>query len=1130
MLRLTCALLLLLYSSNNRVSFASTVAEKHTERPTGTLEKMIVASGDVTMDLDLNQLNCGVSATKESRKETLRFEVDPNSFFTVLVFNKILRGVQPGSMQLDPTNAVALSGLLQASVNQLILEKLPSNAFVVRDGKTGFVFFNIEGPLTEYDARSHLLSIKNGRLLISEKLANKLGQPANNGLIVGKISIALTMYPIEINTLSNGVVQSSILPVRSVRALYDPTVLPGPDVIVGDLPSVEQFGTTVGTQIGLAVGTTSCNNGTVPVDWFGLPDTDHPAIPQNLYRLSGKFDLTTFEQIGQSWVKHGFFALEDDECGFGCNTSGCSTGGQLCPGCSDTYEAGLNAFQDGLGSRAWVNPFTGNFPSNAADHTGHTHSDTTHRVLVEANDLNTIFQDFSSFYAEAQYISPHEYAWCQAHPGECNMYNNVSYRQFSVSGTTSFTFTPVGSTVRMAPAITAWSGATIIAIEPAPGVDGRAYLAYRVAQPPSPPGVWQYEYAIYNQNLDRSIQSFSVPLGCGITLLGSGFHAPPNHPGIANDGTLGDAGYSNAPWTLAQTVDAITWSTETFAQNQNANAIRWGTLYNFRFISNRPPQAANATIGFFKTGTQTTVAIQAPAPDVCTGTPTPTSTPSPSGTPTATATGTPSPVPTPTPTPPSGPLNLSTRILVQTGDNVAIGGFIITGNGSKNLVVRGIGPSLANVGIPNPLADPELELHTPGGSLVNDNWKNTQQAAIKATGLAPTNDLESAILATLDPGVYTAILRGKNNGTGVGLVQVFDLDSASTSRLANISTRALVGTGGNIVIAGFILGGSLTDNVIVRGLGPSLTLAGVPSVLDDPTLELRDSSGAIVRSNDDWEDDPDQVGIIRAAGLSLGNERESAVATTLSPGQYTALLAGKNNTTGNGLTEVYDLGHEEPFPSPTPSGTPAPSPSPSSTPSPTPILCTEDWDNSTAPALPPGWIATNPVPGDGTMWVTSTNLPESAPNAAFVPDQDGISDKVLDRVSVTITNASAVMGWRNNFDNEFSAGICWDGYVLEVSSPNINGGNFLDITDSLVGGSFVTGGYGCEIDGSANNPLAGRMAWGGTSGGYIDTVVNLGPNLAGQTATFRFRMGTDEAIGAPGVWIDNILVTNATCP
>ena len=274
-----------------------------------------------------------------------------------------------------------------------------------------------------------------------------------------------------------------------------------------------------------------------------------------------------------------------------------------------------NADQGDLGSRAWINPFTGVFQSTANNHTGHVHTGTSHRILVERSDLNTTLNPGATYYAEVQYISPDEYAWCQTHPGECNMYNNASYRQFNVSGTTSFTFSPVGATVRMTPAINAWTGATINPIEPEPGVDGRAFIAYKVTDPSA--GVWHYEYAIYNENLDRAIQSFSVPLGCGITLSNLGFHAPLNHPGFPNDGTQGDAGFSNAAWTSNQTASALSWSSETFAQNQNANAIRWGTLYNFRFDSDRPPKAANATIGFFKTGAPVTVAIQGPAPNPC---------------------------------------------------------------------------------------------------------------------------------------------------------------------------------------------------------------------------------------------------------------------------------------------------------------------------------------------------------------------------------------------------------------------------------------------------------------------------------------------------------------------------------
>jgi hypothetical protein len=200
------------------------------------------------------------------------------------------------------------------------------------------------------------------------------------------------------------------------------------------------------------------------------------------------------------------------------------------------------------------------------------------------------------------------------------MYNNASYRQFSVAGTTTFTFSPIGSTMRMTPAINAWPGATIRTIEPAPGVDGRAFLAYKVTGPVA--GLYHYEYAIYNQSLDRAIQSFSVPRLLipdinGAELGGEQnveFHAPPQHPGFPADGTQGNAGFSSAEWTFNPSATSLTWSSETLAQNPNANAIRWGTLYNFRFDSSTPPVASNATIGFFKTGEPITVAIEGPAP------------------------------------------------------------------------------------------------------------------------------------------------------------------------------------------------------------------------------------------------------------------------------------------------------------------------------------------------------------------------------------------------------------------------------------------------------------------------------------------------------------------------------------
>jgi hypothetical protein len=247
---------------------------------------------------------------------------------------------------------------------------------------------------------------------------------------------------------------------------------------------------------------------------------------------------------------------------------------------------------------------------------------------------------------------------------------------------------------------------------------------------------------------------------------------------------------------------------------------------------------------------------------------------------------------------------------VQTGDKVGIGGFIITGIVPKRVIIRAIGPSLTRYGITDALADPVLELHGPNlfATITNNNWRDTQEDEIQATGLPPTNDLESAIVVTLAPGTYTAIVRGNGNTSGVALVEVYDLTPAA-SKLANISTRAFVGTGDDIVIAGFILGnGGGDDKIIVRGMGPSLTAAGVPNVLADPTLELRNANGSLNFSNNDWMDNPAQAAEIIAAGLAPSNNFESAIAATLPPGLYTALLAGVNNGTGIGVVEVYDLG------------------------------------------------------------------------------------------------------------------------------------------------------------------------------------------------------------------------------
>ena len=615
----------------------------------GTLQKMIVENGSMTLNLDLNGLN-GSNALV-TRPVALQFAAAMNSFFPIVVLNDQLRGPEPGSIPLVPVGRPnpLLPTALAASLKQLVLEKLPPDAafdLAVRDARSRLTFFNVEGHQYDYNANAQALNIEGGRLLISDEFAKVLGRPSDAGANVGRVSMGAAMKPIEVQRIVNGETKSVVMP-----SLHQPLpgTTPGPDVIVGDLPDMEQFG-SAGTQVGLAIATTSCNAGTIDLDWFALPNTDHPVIPQNLYRMSGGVNNDErFEQIGQSWLKHAFTALTQDACGFGCNDVG---GSHLGSGCSDPYSASLNGGQNGIGSRGWVNPFTGVFPSNANNHSGHAHDGVSHRVRVEVDDLNQNLNPGATYFAEAQYVTPHEYSWCQSNPGECNMYNNASYRQFTVSGITTFSFSPVGATVWREPAASAWAdtGASLNQIEPDPGNDGIWFMAYKVTN--SSPGVWHYEYALYNQNLDRAIQSFSVPLAPRVNLSNIGFHAPPQEPGWPNDGTFNNQGYSSTPWAVTQAPDSITWNTETFAQNQNANAIRWGTLYNFRFDADQPPQSFNATVGFFKTGSPMMVAIQAPAGGT---TPTPTSTPTPTATATATPSGTPTATPRPTPTPRSQP-------------------------------------------------------------------------------------------------------------------------------------------------------------------------------------------------------------------------------------------------------------------------------------------------------------------------------------------------------------------------------------------------------------------------------------------------------------------------------------------
>jgi uncharacterized protein GlcG (DUF336 family) len=252
--------------------------------------------------------------------------------------------------------------------------------------------------------------------------------------------------------------------------------------------------------------------------------------------------------------------------------------------------------------------------------------------------------------------------------------------------------------------------------------------------------------------------------------------------------------------------------------------------------------------------------------------------------------------------------NISTRVEAGAGDNRLIGGFIVTGNAPKKVIIRAMGPSLGDYGVPTALADPTLELHNASGAVIatNDNWADTQELEVNASGIPPPNELESAIARTLPPGAYTAVVDGKAGATGTALVEVYDLSPASDSTLANISTRGAVGPQSDVMIGGFIINGTTGNTrVLIRSVGPSLAAAGVPNSMPDPTLELRDVYGTLIAENDNWREGP--AAEIEESKLAPTNDLESALITTLPSGPYTAVIRERTGQSGIGLFEVYNL-------------------------------------------------------------------------------------------------------------------------------------------------------------------------------------------------------------------------------
>lgn len=267
-------------------------------------------------------------------------------------------------------------------------------------------------------------------------------------------------------------------------------------------------------------------------------------------------------------------------------------------------------------------------------------------------------------------------------------------------------------------------------------------------------------------------------------------------------------------------------------------------------------------------------------------------------------TATPSPTPSPTPTAPAQLQNISSRLMIQTGNSVGIAGFVIGGSEPKKLLIRGLGPTLTQFNITGVMPNPTLKLYDGSGSLIttNDDWKSTQEAAITATQLAPPNDLEAAILATLQPGAYTVIQADATGAPGVGLLEAYDLNPLASSRLLNLSTRGLVQTGTRALIAGCSVAADSND-VVVRALGPSLRALGVDNALADPVVTLYDSNANVIAANDNWKDS--QQSALESTGLQPPDDLDAAILARLPRGNYTAIVTGKNGSAGIGLVEIY---------------------------------------------------------------------------------------------------------------------------------------------------------------------------------------------------------------------------------
>jgi len=433
---------------------------------------------------------------------------------------------------------------------------------------TGQEVFSLSSGLLQYDAGRRALEWIGMDVQLSTAWAQAAGIPQAAGATIASLIIEANAEPApELAQLAASLAWTP----RSVDGF--PNV--GPDVIVGVLNGVDSYG-QVGGINAYSVGTTSCNKGDTPLNWISNTN-QHPVIGQNMFRLKGG----RFEQIGQSWLKHGFTALQGNDCNFGCDPY--PNGTHLGSGCSDPYGSGLNGSQSGLGPKFEVNATTGIFlyPFTAQGQQGDA---IYKRLQVKTADIDPNQNAGARYFVEGHYVTPDDAA-------AGNQDNNASYQEITVTNNPpTYTINLISSTMRETPALHAWQ-----AVDPAVSIqtikipnDRNVELGYKVTDLGG--GMWHYEYALYNVNSHRSARYFSVPIPSGVSVSNIGFHDVDYHSGEPFDST---------DWTATVAGGSITWATQTFVENPNANALRWGTLYNFRFDANSPPAGVVAHIGLF---------------------------------------------------------------------------------------------------------------------------------------------------------------------------------------------------------------------------------------------------------------------------------------------------------------------------------------------------------------------------------------------------------------------------------------------------------------------------------------------------------------------------------------------------